>query len=340
MKKVVIIAEAGVNHNGDLELAKKLIDVAAHAGADFVKFQTWITENVMDVGAPKAEYQKINDDHADQFSMAKKLEFSFSQFRVLYDYCEQKKIGFLSTPEETEGLNFLADQLNLPILKVGSGELDNVLFLKQVGQKKKAVILSTGMGTLAETERAYKILLANGATKVTVLHCTSNYPALFENVNLKALVTLQQTLKVDVGYSDHTLGTEVSVAAVALGATVIEKHFTLDKKLPGPDHAASLDPDELKTMIRQIRNIELAISGDGKKVPQPSELEVKKVVRKGPYLAVGLKGGATLQESDLHFKRPVRGIAADQAGQLIGKKIKKDLPAGHCLDFSDFILQD
>ena len=336
MKKVMIIAEAGVNHNGDIELAKKLIDIAAHAGADYVKFQTWITDNVMAVGAPKAEYQKINDDSDDQYSMVKKLELSFGQFAELNDYCKKQKIGFLSTPEETEGLNFLSDELNLSVLKVGSGELDNLVFLKQVGQKKKDVILSTGMGNLAETERAFNLLKAHGAKSVTILHCTSNYPAKFEHVNLKAINTLKSAFETEIGYSDHTLGIEVSIAAVALGATVIEKHFTIDKNLPGPDHAASLDPDELKKMVQQIRNIESAISGNGRKTPQVSEYEVKKVVRKGPYLARSLKAGETLKASDLHFKRPVKSIPADQAELLVGKKIAKDLTKGHCLEFGDF----
>lgn len=338
MKKVIIIAEAGVNHNGDMNLAKKLIDIACEAKADYVKFQTWITDNVMAKGAPKAEYQKINDQSEDQYSMVKNLEFSFAQFRELYHYCTKKNIGFLSTPEESEGLNFLADELNLSIIKVGSGELDNVLFLKQVGSKRKDVILSTGMGNLAETERAYNLLLENGAKSVTILHCTSNYPAEFININLKAIATLQTAFKTDIGYSDHSLGTEVSIAAVALGATVIEKHFTLDKKMPGPDHAASLDPLELKNMVQQIRNVEMAMSGDGKKTPQASEKEVKKVVRKGPYLARNFKAGEILQITDLHFKRPVKNISADKAEFLIGKKLNKDLPAGYCLDFNDLVL--
>lgn len=336
MSKVIIIAEAGVNHNGSMELAKKLIDVAAEAKADYVKFQTWITDNVMEVGAPKAEYQKVNDASDDQYSMVKKLEFSFPQFKELFDYCAKKGVGFLSTPEETLGLNFLADDLNLPILKVGSGELDNLIFLKDLGAKKKKVILSTGMGTLEETKRAYELLLASGAAEVTILHCTSNYPALPENLNLKAITTLRETFKTPIGYSDHSIGTEVSIAAVALGATVIEKHFTLDKTMPGPDHAASLDPQELKMMVDQIRNIEKAMSGNGKKEPQESEIEVKKVVRKGPYLARAMKAGEALTPSDLHFKRPVRTISADKTVELIGKKLGKDLPKGHCLELSDF----
>jgi len=335
MKKVIIIAEAGVNHNGDITLAKQLIDVAADAKADYVKFQTWVTDNVMSIGAPKADYQKLNDDNSDQYTMAKKLELSFAQFQELFDYCTLKNIKFLSTPEEVEGLNFLADKLDLPLIKVGSGELDNFLFLKQFAQKKKNVIFSTGMGTLAETQRAYEILKSNGAQSITVLHCTSNYPADFSNINLKAIADLQAAFDVDIGYSDHSIGYEVSIAAVALGATVIEKHFTLDKNLPGPDHAASLDPTELKEMVRQIRNIELALSGSGKKEPQASELDVKKVVRKGPYLARKLAKGEILTEHDLHFKRPVNTISADKVDILIGKPVVKDLPYGHCLTAED-----
>lgn len=335
MKKVLIIAEAGVNHNGDINLAKKLIDVACEAKVDYVKFQTWITDSIMEVGAPKAEYQKVNDAHEDQYAMVKKLELSFGQFRELQKYCKEKNVGFLSTPEEIEGLNFLSDELKLNILKVGSGELDNLLFLRQVGQKNKDVILSTGMGNLAETERAYHLLMESGAKSVTILHCTSNYPAKMENVNLKAIQTLQNAFGTDVGYSDHTLGIEVSIAAVALGATVIEKHFTLDKSLPGPDHAASLDPQELKNMVLQIRNIEKAMSGDGKKVPQASEHEVKKVVRKGIYLSKTLKAGESLKPEHLHFKRPMKYISADMVDLILNQKVKTDLSAGHCLELGN-----
>lgn len=336
MKKVIIIAEAGVNHNGDMNLAKKLIDVACEAKVDYVKFQTWITDSIMEVGAPKAEYQKVNDAHDDQYAMVKKLELSFDQFRDLQKYCVEKNIGFLSTPEEVEGLNFLSDELNLNILKVGSGELDNLLFLRQVGQKKKDVILSTGMGNLGETERAYELLMANGARSVTILHCTSNYPAKLETVNLKAIQTLQNAFGIDIGYSDHTEGIEVSIAAVALGATVIEKHFTLDKTLPGPDHAASLDPLELRNLVEQIRNVEKAISGNGRKTPQSSEHEVKKVVRKGIYLSKAVKTGETLGPQHLHFKRPVKNISADMVDLILNQKVKTDLPAGHCLDLGNF----
>jgi N,N'-diacetyllegionaminate synthase len=337
MKKVIIIAEAGVNHNGDINLAKKLIDVACEAKVDYVKFQTWITDAIMEVGAPKAEYQKVNDDNADQYSMVKKLELSFDQFRELQKYCQQKGIGFLSTPEEVEGLNFLADELNLPILKVGSGELDNILFLRQVGQKKRDVILSTGMGNLAETERAYETLLTNGARSVTILHCTSNYPAKLETVNLKAIQTLQAAFGTDIGYSDHTVGIEVSIAAVALGATVIEKHFTVDKTLPGPDHSASLDPQELNNLVTQIRNVEKALSGNGRKTQQMSEKDVKKVIRKGIYLSKALKTGETLLPQHLHFKRPMKNISADMVDLILDQKLKQDLPAGHCLELSNFV---
>jgi N,N'-diacetyllegionaminate synthase len=335
MEKVIIIAEAGVNHNGDMLLAKKLIDVASEAQADYIKFQTWVTENVMVIGAPKAEYQKLNDSHADQYSMAKKLELSFSQFKELFEYCQLKSIKFLSTPEEVDGLNFLADELKLPLLKVGSGELDNILFLKSVGEKHTDVILSTGMGTLAETRRAYDTLLKSGATSVSILHCTSNYPVDYGNVNLTAIRTLATEFNTVIGYSDHSIGAEVSIAAVALGARIIEKHFTLDKNLPGPDHAASLDPQELKNMVQQIRHIERAMSGSGKKEPQASEQDIKKVIRKGPYLARSLKKGEIISSADLHFKRPVQEISADKAELLLGKSVVNDLPIGHCLCFRD-----
>jgi N,N'-diacetyllegionaminate synthase len=336
MNKVIIIAEAGVNHNGKLSIAKKLVDIAVDAGVDYIKFQTWITENVLTHQAPKADYQKINDDSNNQFNMAKNLELSFSDFKELFDYCNFKKIKFLSTPEEIEGLNFLSDVLNIPIIKIGSGELNNLVFLNQVGRKKKDVILSTGMGTLEEIKIAYSTLMNSGAKSVKILHCTTDYPASFNELNLKAILSLQKEFNVDIGYSDHSLGIEASIAAVALGSKIIEKHFTVDKKMKGPDHSASLDPDELREFVSKIRNIEKALSGDGIKRPQNSEYKNIELIRKGLYLSRNIIKGEELQEADLYFKRPVKSLSADKALQLLGKKFVRDLPKNHCLELSDF----
>ena len=261
-KSVIIIAEAGVNHNGSIAIAKQLIDSAAKAGVDYVKFQTWITDDIVDINAPKAQYQKDNDQSVSQYEMLKRLELTFDEFRELKSYCAAAGVDFLSTPDDFRSLDFLVDDLGLKVIKVGSGELTNIPFLKKIGLKRKEVILSTGMGSLGEIERAYYTLLEAGATKVSILHCTSNYPATYDSVNLKAMQTLALAFNTEIGYSDHTEGNEVSIAAVALGAKIIEKHFTLDKTMDGPDHKASIDPDELSLLVNQIRNTEKAISGN------------------------------------------------------------------------------
>lgn len=327
MNKVIIIAEAGVNHNGDINLAKKLIDAAADIGVDYVKFQTWITEELVDKSAEKAEYQIQNDGvETNQFDMLKKLELSFEEFVELKNYAEKIGVGFLSTPDEEKSLDFLADELNLPIIKVGSGEINNVHFLKKIGRKKRKVILSTGMSDLGEVERAFNILKSNGATEVIILHCTSNYPAPLESVNLKAMLTLKEAFKTEVGYSDHTIGNEVSLAAVALGAVVIEKHFTLDKTMDGPDHKASSDVEEFKALVRQIRNIETALSGSGRKEIQQTEISTKSVVRKGIYARDKISKGNVLSYDDLIYKRPIaNGIDASLVDSVIGKKVKSDI---------------
>lgn len=334
-KKVFIIAEAGVNHNGDVNLAKQLIDAAKHAGADCVKFQTWITEDIVDISAPKAEYQKANDGEVtSQYEMLKKLELSFDEFTELKKYAEQVGVLFLSTPDEKSSLDFLADQLKLPILKVGSGEVNNFLFLRQIAQKKIPVILSTGMSDMADVEKAYILLIENGCPEVALLHCTSEYPAPFDSVNLKAIQTLQNNFEAIVGYSDHTAGFEISIAAVSMGAKIIEKHFTLDKTLPGPDHKASINPVELRQMVDAIRNVEQAI-GDGVKKPYPKEIETKKVVQKGLYVSRDLKIGDTILADDLVGKRPVIFVSIDQADHFIGKKIIRELKKGMPLSTND-----
>ena len=333
---VIIIAEAGVNHNGEIDLAKKLIDVAAVAGADYIKFQTWITEELIDFDAPKATYQKENDgEDTSQYEMLKKLELSFDDFRELKSYCEQKKIKFLSTPDEERSLDFLCDELMVDIIKIGSGEITNIPFLKQVGLKKKDVILSTGMSNIGEVERAYNELICNGAKSVTLLHCTSNYPASFDSINLKAMNTLGLAFNTFVGYSDHTEGISVSLAAVALGAKVIEKHFTLDKGMKGPDHKASMSPLELAMLVSEIRNIESALSGSGAKVITSSEKETKKVVAKGLYLKEDLKEGDILSENILIAKRPIKGIPVEQYYSCLGKRVNKNKNKGEFLTWSD-----
>jgi N,N'-diacetyllegionaminate synthase len=326
MSRVLIIAEAGVNHNGDIELAKKLIDTAAEAGVDIVKFQTWVTEELVTVNAPKAEYQILNDEEASQFQMLKKLELSFKDFKELKLYAEKVGIEFLSTPDDELSLNFLIDELKIKRIKVGSGEVTNIPYLEKIGKKGLPVILSTGMSYLGEVETAYYTLLESGAPEVTLLHCTSNYPASFESVNLKAMLTLKSAFNTNIGYSDHTEGNEVSVAAVALGASVIEKHFTLDKNLPGPDHKASLEPFELRELVRQIRNVEKALLGDGKKAPTQEEIATKAVVQKGIYFNKDLKAGTILKLTDLSFKRPVgEGLLASQYKMLLNKTLTFDV---------------
>jgi N,N'-diacetyllegionaminate synthase len=277
---VYIIAEAGVNHNGQLDLAYKLCDEAKKAGVDAIKFQTWKTENIVTKAAPLATYQEnnITSKTDTQFEMLKKLELSYNEFVDIKKYCDSIGLRFLSTPDEEESLEFLSG-LNLDFLKIGSGEVTNIPYLRQIGKKKQPVILSTGMSYLGDVERAYYELIAAGATKIALLHCTSNYPCPMEEVNLKAMLTLKEAFKCEVGYSDHTLGIEVPIAAVAMGATIIEKHFTLDKTMEGPDHLASLSPDELREMVKAIRNIEAAL-GDGIKKPNKSEQDISKVVLK------------------------------------------------------------
>ena len=331
-ERVYIIAEAGVNHNGDIRLAKKLIDAGKEAGVDCVKFQTWITEELITKDAPKAKYQLKNDGEGSQFDMLKKLELSFNDFRELKRYSEEQGIDFLSTPDEKKSLDFLVDELKIKLIKVGSGEIRNLLYLKQIGQKKLPVILSTGMSNISDVEIAYYTLLENGATHVALLHCTSEYPAPYETVNLRAMNTLKEVFKTDVGYSDHTNGIEISIAAVALGARIIEKHFTLDKDMEGPDHKASLDPKELNNLVKSIRNVSNAL-GDGIKRIQPVERETLKVVGKGIYSNQDLKVGTIITEEMLVGKRPCKGIGMEHFSLIIGKKTNQSISKGTSIDF-------
>jgi len=322
--KVFIIAEAGVNHNGRLDLAYQLIDVAKDTGADAVKFQTFKAENVVSRLADKAEYQKkTTGSDKSQLEMIKKLEISFEDFVKLKKYCDKKGIIFLSTPFDHQSIDFLYDLVD--IYKIPSGEIINYPYLKHIAAKNKLIIMSTGMANLGEVEEAINTIRSvNSKAEISLLHCTTNYPTPYEEVNLKAMQTLAAAFKLPVGYSDHTLGIEVPVAAVAMGAKIIEKHFTLDKKLPGPDHKVSLEPDELKEMVTAIRNIEMAL-GDGIKKPNKSEIEIKKVVRKSLIATRDIRAGEIIKESDIAIKRPGTGLLPKFKEIIIGMKIVNDI---------------
>lgn len=322
-----IIAEAGVNHNGDINTAKKLIDVAANAGVDFVKFQTFKADKLTSKTAKKASYQSrnINDNDDSQYSMLKKLELSEDDHLELINYCNHKGVQFLSTGFDEDSIDFL-DKLNIKLFKVPSGEITNKPYLQHIASKNKPVIMSTGMATIPEIRDALKVLTSKGLTKnqITVLHCNTEYPTPMEDVNLKAMQSIKNELQVEVGYSDHTLGIEVPIAAVALGASVIEKHFTLDRDMQGPDHRASLEPDELKQMVTAIRNVEKALSGSGKKEPSPSEQKNIPVARKSIVAARTIRKGEIFTTDNLTVKRPGNGISPMMWDEVIGTKAERD----------------
>lgn len=340
MKKVIIIAEAGVNHNGSIENAKALIDAAAEAGVDFVKFQTFKAEKLVSRKAIKAEYQKTNTDNSDnsQYSMLKKLEISEEWHFELINYAKSKNIAFLSTGFDEDSIDFL-DIIGMPFFKIPSGEITNKPYLQHVASKKKPIILSTGMATLLEVNEAVNVLIKEGIDKknISVLHCNTEYPTPFADVNLLAMLQIQKEIGLAVGYSDHTLGIEVPIAAVALGATIIEKHFTLDKNMPGPDHAASLEPNELKAMVIAIRNIEEAISGNALKNPSNSEMKNMVIARKSIHLKHALKAGHIITLNDLEMKRPGDGISPMKIEEIVGRKLALDLPDEHKLLKSDLV---
>jgi len=318
VKKVFIIAEAGVNHNGKLDLAKKLVDVAVDSKADAVKFQTWNTDLLLTQSAKQARYQTSNTGiEESQFQMVKKLELPHSDFLRLKEYCDMKQIIFMSTPDDLESANFLSNLQN--IFKIGSGAVTDLHLLRYVGGLKKSIILSTGMATINEIGDALEVLERAGTPKnrITILHCTSEYPAPMSDVNLRAMSSMGETFGTEVGYSDHTLGIEVATAAVALGATVIEKHFTLDVNLPGPDHMASLNPIELKSMITAIRNIELAM-GDGVKRVMPSEIENRTVVRKAIVASRAIGAGELFTADNITTKRAGDGISPMRWDEVFG----------------------
>lgn len=325
MTHVYIIAEAGVNHNGDASLARKLVEAAHAAGANAVKFQTFKTEKILTRNTGMATYQKENLCSEDtQFQMVKALELSYNDFAELKAHAKSIGIDFLSTPDDEDSLDFVADELDLPWIKIGSGEVTNLPFLRKIAAKQKPLILSTGMSTLGEVERAVRVIRAINREELTLLHCTTNYPCLPTEVNLRAMQTLKQAFQLRVGYSDHTVGSEVPVAAVALGAELIEKHLTLDKGMEGPDHRASMNPAELGEMVRQIRAVEQAL-GDGVKWPNLSEEKIKPLVRRRVVAAYDLPKGTLLDWEHISFKRANEGIYVEQAEQLLGRRLNASL---------------
>ena len=323
---IFIIAEAGVNHNGSIDLAKKLIDAAVDAKVDAVKFQTFKTENLVCKDAKKAKYQKENTDkeNESQYEMIKKLELDIESHKELISYCREKNIMFLSTPFDLDSIKLL-DGLGLEIFKIGSGEITNLPYLREIGKLGKKVILSSGMSTIYEIKDALDILTKAGTKKesIAILHANTQYPTPMEDVNLRAMQTIKETLKVEIGYSDHTLGIEVPTAAAALGAAVIEKHFTLDKNMEGPDHKASLEPNELKAMVKAIRNIELALGSDIKR-PSPSEQENIAIARKSIVAKREIKKGELFSEDNLAVKRPGNGMNPMKWDEVIGTFSAKD----------------
>ena len=331
---VFIIAEAGVNHNGDLEMAKQLIDVAAKAGADAIKFQSFKAERVASVLAPKADYQKeTSDPYQSQLEMIKNLELSPEEHEQLQLYSRQQGILFLSSPFDEESVDLL-NHMRIPIFKIASGEVTNWSFLEYVARKNKPLILSTGMSFLSEVEQAVRVIRQAGCEHLILLHCVSSYPAAPDCTNLRAMKTMATAFQLPVGYSDHTPGIEVALAAVALGACVIEKHFTLDKNLPGPDHKASLDPDELQALVAGIRTVEQAL-GNGIKQPVSSEEENRIIGRRSLATAATISKGTILKPELVTALRPATGISPVEIDRLIGRKVKQNMPQGSLISWSD-----
>jgi N,N'-diacetyllegionaminate synthase len=339
-KRTIIIAEAGVNHNGDLSIAKKLIDAAVIAGVDYIKFQSFVAEKLVSPTAKKAEYQakNIGNDDDSQFNMLKELELSHETHLVLINYCKQKGINFFSTAFDIDGLHYL-NSLGLPLFKIPSGEITNYPYLKTIASFGKPVILSTGMCSESDIKNATDVLISYGIKKenISILHCNTDYPTPMKDVNLKAMLSIKDAFGVEIGYSDHTLGIEVPIAAVALGAKIIEKHFTLDRTLPGPDHIASLEPNELIDMVKAIRNIELALSGDGIKKPSESESKNINVARKSIYLNKDLSTGHLITEEDLIALRPGDGVSPMEWNNVINRKLITNKKKFEKLLLSDII---
>jgi len=327
MDHVIIIAEAGVNHNGSTENAFRLVDAAAEAGADYIKFQTFKAEKAVSISAKKANYQIQNSQNSreSQLEMLKKLELTQEQHEQIINYCKVKNINFFSTAFDLDSLEYLAS-IGLDIVKIPSGEITNLPYLRKAASLFSKVILSTGMATIAEIKDAMEVFTHAGINKenITILHCNTEYPTPMKDVNLKAMLHIQEVLGTKVGYSDHTLGIEVPIAAVALGAGLIEKHFTLDKTMEGPDHKASLDPRELKAMVEAIRNIEKALSGSGYKEVSPSESKNREIARKSIVAKTNIKKGEAFSEQNLTVKRPGNGVNPMLWDNVLGKKAKRD----------------
>lgn len=331
MSHTLIIAEAGVNHNGSLDIAFQLCKAAKESGADVVKFQTWKTEKIITKSVAQADYQVENTGCSEsQFDMLKKLELSHEDFTKIKEYCDEIGIQFASTADEEESLDFLIS-LGIPFIKIGSGEITNIPYLRVMGSKKIPIVLSSGMATLGEVETALFELKNAGATDIILLHCTTSYPCVVEDVNLNAMLTMKNAFKLAVGYSDHTEGIEVPIAAVALGATVIEKHFTLDRKMTGPDHLASTEPREFKQMVESIRNIEKAL-GSGVKIPTKTEKEISDVVLKRCVASCCIKKGDVFTEKNVCVKRNDKGTSAKYWDLVIGKKAKKDYTVDEAIE--------
>lgn len=327
-----IIAEAGVNHNGDTELAKRLVDVAVRAGANAVKFQTFKAERLVARDVPKADYQKeTTDPFESQFAMLKKLELSPEAHRELQTYCRNCGILFLSTPFDEESADFL-ESLDVPVFKIGSGEITNLPLLEYVAKKGKPIILSTGMSYLSEVDEAVRVIRSAGNDQIVLLHCVSNYPADSADANLRAMQTMAAAFGLTVGYSDHTLGIEVAIAAAALGASVIEKHLTLDRSLPGPDHRTSLPPDEFAAMIRGIRKIEIAL-GDGHKRPVALEQDLRGIARRSLVAACDIPAGVRIERRMVTAKRPGIGLTPHLLVWVVGRKARRPISSGELFDW-------
>lgn len=331
---VFIIAEAGVNHNGDINLAKKLVDMAFECGADAIKFQTFKAEESTGSFAEKAQYQKENDPIKEsQLEMIKKLELPFEKFKEIQSYCSKKGIIFISTPDGEESLNYLIN-MDVPLIKVGSTEVTNYKFLRQIGETGKPIILSTGMSTLGEVEKALEVIYDTGNSNVKIMHCTTDYPTDIQDVNLKAMITMREAFKVPVGLSDHTLGSEAAIAAVALGAEFIEKHITLDRNMEGPDHKASMSQQEFKKYIQHIRNTEKLL-GNGIKKPTDREIAIMNDVRRSIVAACNLKKGTIIKKDMISYKRPGDGIKPELSYILIGRELKRDLKKDEVMKWED-----
>ena len=339
MNRIFVIAEAGVNHNGSIETAKKMINAAADAGADAVKFQTFKADSLVRKDAKKAAYQLRNaaNQKESQYEMLKKLELTKEMHQELMDYCKKREIMFLSTPFDIDSIKMLVDY-GIAVLKVPSGEVTNYPYLREIGRTGKPVIMSTGMCELEEVREAVRTLQENGSGEITLLHCNTEYPTPMEDVNLRAMRTLRDELGMPVGYSDHTQGIEVPIAAVAMGAVVIEKHFTLDRNMEGPDHKASLEPEELREMVRSIRNIESAL-GDGIKRPSASEMKNRDVARKSIVAKTNIAKGEVFTEGNLTAKRPGSGISPMLWKQVIGLKADRDYEQDDMIKLPDGLLQ-